>query len=39
MKIYPNGDKYNGEWKNGKKEGKGEIFFDYYPFLLRLSMH
>ena len=27
--IYPNGDQYEGEWKNDKKEGKG-----YYLFII-----
>jgi len=24
--ILPNKDKYDGEWKNGKKEGSGRLF-------------
>ena len=25
---YENGDKYKGQWKDGKKDGKGEINYD-----------
>ena len=25
--IWSNGDKYEGDWKNGKKNGQGTIFY------------
>ena len=25
--IWSNGDKYEGDWKNGKKHGQGTIFY------------
>ena len=28
MYKYPDGTKYEGEWKNEKKEGKGKLYFD-----------
>ena len=28
IKEYDNGDKYDGEWKNGKKEGKGIFYYN-----------
>ena len=26
--TFHNGDKYEGEWKEGKKHGQGTLFFD-----------
>ena len=28
MLLLANGDKFEGNWKDGKREGKGLIFFD-----------
>lgn len=25
--LYADGDKYVGEWKDGKKSGKGELYY------------
>jgi len=27
-KYYNNGDRYDGDWKNGKKEGKGIYYYN-----------
>ena len=27
--IYPNGDKYEGQWKEDKKHGRGNINIEY----------
>ena len=28
--IYPNGEKYEGDWKNGKYHGQGSLIFPYW---------